>query len=61
MNIKEQVIKDLVTGLTLTFKKETTGGTLLHITGGILPHKNRDFTFSPNGDCDGRGTSFEED
>jgi len=58
MNIKEQVIDDKVSGLRLEFKERKNGGTALFITSKRLTYGNRDFSFDPKGNCDGRGTSF---
>ena len=47
--IKEQVINDLVTGLTLIFRVTPSGEARLHLLGDNLPFGNRDFQFDRNG------------
>jgi len=54
--IKEQVINDLVTNLTLMFRVTPDGEARLHILGDDLPFGNRDFQFDTNGVLAGTGT-----
>jgi len=54
--IKEQVINDLVTNLTLMFRVTPSGEARLHILGDDLPFGNRDFQFDKNGVLAGTGT-----
>jgi hypothetical protein len=55
VNIKEQVIRDEPSGLTLTFWRDSSGMGRLQVTGD-LPFGNRDFLFNQEGDFDGAGT-----
>ena len=55
IKIKEQVINDLVTGLTLIFRVTPSGEGRLHVIGESLPFGNRDFQFDVNGELVGRG------
>ena len=58
--IKEQIIEDLVTGLTLKFSaydEEANLGYKLTLVGEVLPYGNRDFIFQKDGNFDGTGTS----
>lgn len=60
--IKEQWIDDeLVSGLTLVFKKNKGGGCGLFITGKNLEFGNRDFGFDADGKNDGAGTGLCKD
>ena len=60
--IKEQWINDeLVSGLTLIFKKKEGGGCGLFIKGGNLLFGNRDFSFDARGRNNGAGTGLCED
>ena len=55
LNIKEQVIPDLVTGMTLIFRVASNGESRLHIQGDKLPFGNRDFQFDKDGVLAGTG------
>ena len=55
LNIKEQYINDLVTGLTLIFRVTPSGESRLHILGDNLPFGNRDFQFDIYGKQAGTG------
>jgi hypothetical protein len=55
VKIKEQVINDLVTGLTLIFRVTPSGEARLHLLGDNLPFGNRDFQFDKNGKLAGTG------
>lgn len=48
-NIREQIIEDLVTGLTFQFETVDDGTTRLRIYGNSLPFGNRVFTFDNSG------------
>lgn len=56
--IKEQVINDLVTELTLIFRVTPSGEARLHILGDNLPFGNRDFQFDKAGKFAGTGTGM---
>ena len=56
--IKEQLIDDPVTGLTLIFRVTSIGEARLHIIGNCLPFGNRDFQFDIDGKLAGTGTGF---
>lgn len=45
VHIKEQIIEDLVSGLTFLFEKCTDGGSKLIIYGAALPYGNREIFF----------------
>ncbi len=53
--IREQIIEDPVSGLTLQFEVRDNGTTKLLIYGN-LPYGNRDFVFDVEGRLDGAGT-----
>lgn len=57
-NIKEQLIGDPVTGLTLLFRVTPDGEARLHLLGDNLPFGNRDFQFDINGKLAGTGTGI---
>ena len=57
LNIKEQIIDDLVTGLTLVFRRTPSGEARLHLLGDNLPLGNRDFQFDGSGELAGTGMS----
>ena len=48
LNIKEQIINDMATGLMLIFKLTQSGEPRLHLIGDSLPFGNRDFQFGRN-------------
>lgn len=60
IKIKEQVIKDLVTGLTIIFKAVSNGEGRMWLRGSILPFGNRDFQFSPEGELVGTCTCTKD-
>lgn len=60
INIKEQSIKDLVTGLTITFKAVSNGESIMYLQGDNLPFRNRDFQFSSDGELEGTGTGVTD-
>ncbi len=58
--IKEQIVRDEVTGLTLQFELRPSGRPRLIITGDAVPFGNREIGFSHDGvECDG-GTHVSE-
>lgn len=56
LQIKEQLINDLVTGLTLIFRVAPDGEAQLQLLGDTLPFGNRDFQFDKDGKLAGTGT-----
>ncbi len=60
VKIKEQVIKDLVTGLTIVFKVVDCGESVMYLKGSALPFGNRDFQFSSDGELVGTGTGLTD-
>ena len=56
LKIKEQLINDLVTGLTLIFRVAPNGEAQLQLLGDNLPFGNRDFQFNRDGELIGTGT-----
>jgi len=58
LNIKEQIIDDLVSGLTLVFRITPSGEARLHLLGDNLPLGNRDFQFDRSGELAGTGVSL---
>ncbi|OGN97457.1 MAG: hypothetical protein A2Z77_05360 [Chloroflexi bacterium RBG_13_51_36] len=54
--IKQQVVKDLATGLTIEFKAREDGEFRLYLSGSILPLGNREIHFGKEGDYVGAGT-----
>lgn len=58
LQIKEQVINDLVTGLTLVFRITPSGEARLHLSGDNLPFGNRDFQFDSEGRLAGTSTGL---
>lgn len=58
LNIKEQTIDDLVSGLTLVFRVTPSGEARLHLLGDNLPLGNRDFQFDGSGELAGTGVSL---
>jgi hypothetical protein len=55
-NVRQQVIKDRVSGLTFQFEVTPGGESVLHVFGDGLPNGNRTFEFDREGDIAGRGT-----
>ncbi len=58
LSIKEQVINDSVTGLTLIFRVTPSCEANLHILGDDLPFGNRDFQFDKGGKLVGTGAGL---
>ena len=56
LQIKEQIINDLVTELTLIFRVTDNGEARLQLSGDSLPFGNRDFQFEKDGKLAGTGT-----
>jgi len=56
--IKEQLINDEITGLTLIFRVTPHGEARLHLLGDILPFGNRDFQFDGSGELAGTGVGM---
>ena len=56
VNIKEQVIEDLASGLTIEFKAREDGETRLYLSGSSLPFGNREICFNKDGQYAGAGT-----
>ena len=60
VNIKEQVIEDLASGLTIEFKVREEGEYRLYLRGSILPFGNREIQFDKGGQYAGAGTWLKE-
>ena len=58
--IKEQIIEDQVTGLTLQFERRDDGTTKLRIYGKNLPFGNREIVFDADGKPEGSGVFLGE-
>lgn len=58
LSIKEQIINDMVTELTLIFSVTPNGEARLQLLGDNLPFGNRDFQFDKNGRLAGTGTGL---
>lgn len=58
INVKQQAIKDLPTGLTIIFEVVSSGEGRMRLCGSILPFGNRDFQFDSNGELVGTGTDL---
>ena len=56
--IKEQIINDLVAGLTFQFESVGEGQSTLRIFGDILPLGNREINFDKDGNEVGSGTAM---
>ena len=56
--VKEQIIEDLVTGLSFKFRVTPDGEPRLHIYGDSLEFCNRDICFDKNGEESGGGTAM---
>jgi len=54
--IKEQIVEDLASGLTIQFEVVADGTTRLRLYGDSLPFGNRDIVFDGNGEEAGAGT-----
>jgi hypothetical protein len=54
--IKEQVVKDPFTELTIEFEVRESGEFRLFLSGSMLPLDNREFHFDEDGDLVGTGT-----
>ncbi len=61
LKIKEQIINDAVTGLTLIFRVTPSGEARLHLISEILPFGNRDIMFDADGNEAGAGTGLCSD
>ncbi len=57
LRIKEQMINDLVTGLTVILRVTPGGEARIEISGDILPFGNRSLQFDVDGRLVGTGTS----
>ncbi len=57
LSIKEQVINDLATGLTIFLRVTPDGEARIEISGDILPFGNRSLQFDVDGRLAGTGTS----
>ncbi len=58
--IKEQIVEDEVTGLTLQFERRDDGSTKLRIYGLSLPFGNREIVFDAEGKPEGSGVFLGE-
>lgn len=56
--IKEQIIDDLVTGLTIQFETVDDGTARLRIFGNVLPLGNREIIFDKDGEETATGTAM---
>ena len=56
VNIKEQVIEDLASGLTIEFYVREDGESRMRLRGSNLPFSNREIHFDKNGKYAGAGT-----
>jgi len=59
VNIKEQVIEDPASGLTIEFKAREDGEARLYLNSSVLPFGNREIHFDKNGLYTGAGTWLE--
>ena len=57
LRIKEQMINDLVTGLTVILRVTPSGEARIEISGDILPFGDRSLQFDVDGRLVGTGTS----
>ena len=60
VNIKEQVIEDLASGLTIEFKAREDGEIRMVLRGSTLPFSNREIQFDKDGQYVGAGTWLKE-
>jgi len=58
VTIKEQIIHDPASGLTIQFESAPDGTPRLRVYGQNLEFGNRDFAFDGSGDLVGRGTAL---
>jgi len=58
LTIKQQIIKDLPSGLTIIFEVVSSGEGRMRLRGSNLPFGNRDFQFDSNGELVGTGTGL---
>lgn len=58
VGIKEQIIEDRVSGLTLLFERLCDGTTRLVLSGACLPFGNREIIFDANGEEAGGGAAI---
>lgn len=56
VTIREQVVEDPVSKLTLQFERRDDGSAKLTLYGAALPYGNRDIVFDANGNEVGTGT-----
>ena len=59
-SIKEQVVEDSATGLTIEFKAREDGKFRLCLSGSILPLGNREIQFDKDGQHVGAGTWLKD-
>lgn len=59
-SIKEQVVEDSATGLTIRFEAREDGEFRLCLSGSILPLGNREIQFDEDGQYVGAGTWLKE-
>lgn len=57
ISLREQIIEDIVSGLTITIERTPDGEGRIRIRGDI-PFHNRDFAFSQDGQLVGTGTGL---
>ena len=60
VKIKEQVIEDLASGLTIEFKAREDGEARMVLRGSKLPFNNREIHFDKEGEYAGAGTWLME-
>jgi hypothetical protein len=58
--IREQIIEDKASGLTLHFVLKDDGTARLYIIGDALPLGNRELVFDPEGNLGATGTALTE-
>jgi len=58
--VKEQIIHDIVTGLSFQFEVPPSGFPVLRVFGKSLPNGNRDLYFNLHGEKDGAGTNTDK-
>jgi len=54
--IREQIVKDLPTNLTIIFRSVSNGESIMHLEGSCLPFGNRNFQFNSKGELVGTDT-----
>ncbi|MCI0703586.1 MAG: hypothetical protein L0241_21100 [Planctomycetia bacterium] len=55
--VREQIVEDPASGLTLQFEVDPSGNMRLRIFGDTLPYGNREILFDKNGEEAGAGTA----